>query len=235
MYRKEGENTTNKPLVIMTLVLGEQQCQKCSKLVKEVGITGGITIIGKGTVKGTILELLGIRSQKKEIINFLMTKDTSDEMIEYFTEELGLTEPGKGIIYITPVELASITVDGRQVIVKAAEVEGVNNMFKKLTVIVDRGVGGDVMDIARKAGVKGGTIMNGRGTGAEYTATLFGMEIEPEKELVMILMPTGLVDKVVDVLFRELKMEDPGNGIMFVEPVIGVRGLLDLEGEKKNG
>ena len=55
------------------------------------------------------------------------------------------------------------------------------------------------------------------------------MEIEPEKELVMMLMPSGLIDKVVDDLFRELKLEDPRNGILFVEPVLSVCGLLDLE------
>jgi len=76
--------------------------------------------------------------------------------------------------------------------------------------------------------------MHGRGTGAEYTAKLFGMEIEPEKELVMILLPAGLVDKVADDLFRELKLQDPGNGILFVEPVLSVRGLLDQRDDEVN-
>ena len=216
----------------MTLILGEEQCRKCSRMVKEVGIYGGITIIGKGTVNNAVLKLLGIKDQKKEIINFLISKERSGELIDHFTKELGLAEPGKGIIYITPVIYASLTENGRQVIVKTTEDEDNKDMFKKLTVIVDRGMAVDVMDIALKAGVRGGTIMHGRGTGAEHTTTLFGMQIEPEKELVMILMPTGLVDKVVDDLYRELKLDDPGNGILFVEPVLGVRGLLDLEDSK---
>lgn len=229
MNRQEGKITTNKPLVIMTLILDEQQRQRCARIVKEVGIRGGITIIGKGTVNSTVLDLLGIRSQKKEIINFLISKDSSEELVDHFTQALGLSEPGKGIIYLTPVVIASLTVNGKQVVVKTVEGEGEKDMFKKLTVIVDRGMAEDVMDIARKAGVRGGTIMHGRGTGAEYTVKLFGMEIEPEKELVMILMPSKLIDKVVDDLFKGLKLEDPGNGILFVEPVLGVRGLLDLE------
>ncbi len=216
----------------MTLILGEEQCRKCSRMVKEVGIYGGITIIGKGTVNNAVLKLLGIKDQKKEIINFLISKERSGELIDHFTKELGLAEPGKGIIYITPVIYASLTENGRQVIVKTTEDEDNKDMFKKLTVIVDRGMAVDVMDIALKAGVRGGTIMHGRGTGAEHTTTLFGMQIEPEKELVIILMPTGLVDKVVDDLYRELKLDDPGNGILFVEPVLGVRGLLDLEDSK---
>ncbi len=231
MNRQEGKIAINKPLVIMTLILDEHQCQKCAKIAKEVGIRGGITIIGKGTVSNTVLNLFGIKSQKKEIINFLISKDSFEELIDHFAKALRLTEPGQGIIYSTPVILASLTVEGKQVIVKAVEDEGESGMFKKLTVIVDRGMADDVMDIARKAGVKGGTIMHGRGTGAEYTAKLFGMEIEPEKELVMMLMPSGLIDNVVDDLFRELKLEDPRNGILFVEPVLSVCGILDLKEE----
>ena len=203
----------------MTLILGEEQCRKCSRMVKEVGIYGGITIIGKGTVNNAVLKLLGIKDQKKEIINFLISKERSGELIDHFTKELGLAEPGKGIIYITPVIYASLTENGRQVIVKTTEDEDNKDMFKKLTAIVDRGMAVDVMDIALKAGVRGGTIMHGRGTGAEHTTTLFGMQIEPEKELVIILMPTGLVDKVVDDLYRELKLDDPGNGILITHPL----------------
>lgn len=90
------------------------------------------------------------------------------------------------------------------------------------------------MDIARRSGVTGGTIMHGRGTGSEYTQKLFGLEIEPEKELVMILMPSELVDKVVNDIYQELHLENPGNGILFVEPIVEVRGLFDSHSHNKN-
>ncbi len=234
MDKHEKTVITEQPLLIMTLILDEQKCHRCIKIAKERGVRGGITIICKGTVKSTVLNLLGIKSQKKEIINFLIEQNKAEELIGEFTTALRLTEPGHGIIYTTPVILASRIIDRKQVIVKTVGYEEENGMFKKLTVIVDRGMADEVMDIAHQLGVKGGTIMHGRGTGAEHTAKLFGIEIEPEKELVMILMPSGLIDKVVDELFHKLKLEDAGNGILFVEPVIGVRGLLDLEENEKN-
>jgi nitrogen regulatory protein PII len=100
-------------------------------------------------------------------------------------------------------------------------------MFKKLTVVVDRGMSGEVMDIALKAGVRGGTILHGRGAGADIATKLFGMDIEPEKELVLILLPDALVDKVVDALTEQLKLSESGMGILFVEPVIETRGLIE--------
>lgn len=63
--------------------------------------------------------------------------------------------------------------------------------------------------------------------GAEYTEKLFGVEIEPEKELVLILIPNELVNKVVSTLYEELQLDEPGKGILFVEPVMEVRGLFE--------
>ena len=39
-----------------------------------------------------------------------------------------------------------------------------------------------------KAGAQGGTIMRGRGTGIHETAKIFGIPIEPEKEIVLTLI-----------------------------------------------
>ena len=54
------------------------------------------------------------------------------------------------------------------------------------------------------------------------------MEIEPEKELVIILTPKDLVDKVVSALTEELDLNEPGKGILFIEPVVDIRGLIEM-------
>lgn len=105
-------------------------------------------------------------------------------------------------------------------------------MFQKLTVIVDRGMAEDVMDIARRAGVRGGTILHGRGAGAEMATKLFGIEIEPEKELVLILVPSELIKKVIEDLTTELQLDEPGKGILFVEPILETRGLFEMHNKK---
>lgn len=51
---------------LLTLILSENQSHKCVRLAKEQGIKGGIIIIGRGTVSNTVLNLLGIKNQKKK-------------------------------------------------------------------------------------------------------------------------------------------------------------------------
>lgn len=98
--------------------------------------------------------------------------------------------------------------------------------YKKLTIIVNLGMAEEIMAIARHAGAKGGTILHGRGTGAQVSEKLFGIEIEPEKELLLILAPEDVANTVILALEEALSLDRPGTGILYVESVSEVRGLV---------
>jgi len=218
---------------MLTLILSENQSHKCLHLLKKQNIRNGVVIIGKGTVSSTVLNLFGITNQRRDIIKILLKKERAEEIMDYFDEMLQLSKPGHGIAYTSPVISAvglheQETKHEQTVTNKVQHNMEEKSMFKKLTVIVDRGMSDDVMDIAREAGVRGGTILHGRGANAEIATNLFGVEIEPEKELVIILMPDDLVDKVIHALCQELHLDEPGKGILYVEPVIDTRGLFEM-------
>lgn len=217
---------------MLTLILSENQSNKCVRLLKEKELNDGMVIIGRGTVSSSVLNILGIKNQRKDIVQILLKKDKAEEILDYFDDVLQLKKPGHGIAYTTPVIFASgLTgqeTDNRQVAANTDKNPEGKSMFNKMTVIVDRGMSNDVMEIALKEGVRGGTILHGRGAGAEIATNLFGVKIEPEKELVIILMPNDLVDKVANALSEELHLDEPGKGILFVEPIIDTRGLLEM-------
>lgn len=98
-------------------------------------------------------------------------------------------------------------------------------MYKAIFTIVDRGKGENVMDAAKEAGAKGGTIINGRGSGIHETEVLFSMPIEPEKEIVMILAEDHLVNAIVSSIREKLEIDEPGKGIMFLLDVNKTYGL----------
>jgi len=233
MNKQTKEPAGGRALLIVTLILNEQQCHRFDRLAKAKDIRSGIIVYGRGTVKSATLNLFGIKSQKREIVNFLIEEDRAKETLDYFARELRLNEPGHGIAFASRVVSLTQVMRNPDTLSTVQAMEG-ESMYKKLTVVVNRGMAETVMEIARKSGVKGGTVIHGRGTGSDVTAKLLGMEIQPEKELVMILMPGDLVEKVVNDLFHELKMDAPGNGILFVEPVSEVRGLVDAKCNGKN-
>lgn len=91
--------------------------------------------------------------------------------------------------------------------------------------IVNSGYSDVVMEAAKKLGAGGGTVINARGTAPKDAETIFGITIEPEKEIVMILVPTSIKANVLHALYQEAGLDTPGQGIAFALPVDGVVGL----------
>lgn len=93
--------------------------------------------------------------------------------------------------------------------------------------IVNSGYSESVMDAAKKLGARGGTVINARGTANKDAETFFGITIEPEKEIVMILVPASIKDDVLHALYKEAGLDTRGQGIAFTMPVDSVVGLSE--------
>ena len=93
--------------------------------------------------------------------------------------------------------------------------------------IVNSGYSDAVMEAAKKFGARGGTVINARGTASKEAETFFHITIEPEKEIVMILVPVAIKDDVLHALYKEVGLDTAGQGIAFSVPVDGVVGILD--------
>lgn len=99
--------------------------------------------------------------------------------------------------------------------------------------IVNSGFSEAVMEAARSVGARGGTVLNARGTGAKEAEALFKITVQPEKEMVMILIPSQLRNELLRVLYDKVGLNTPGQGIAFSMPVDQVVGLSPAEQEKK--
>ena len=91
--------------------------------------------------------------------------------------------------------------------------------------IVNSGFSEAVMDAAKEFGARGGTVIRARGTANSEAEKLFGITIQPEKEIVMILVPTEIKNDILHALYREVGLKTPGQGIAFSMPVDNVVGL----------
>ena len=91
--------------------------------------------------------------------------------------------------------------------------------------IVRKGWGSAVLDASVKAGARGGTVLYGRGAGINEREKIFGLSIEPEKEIVFTVVRADLVDKVLGDIVLAADLNDTGRGIAFVLPVEKVVGV----------
>ena len=97
--------------------------------------------------------------------------------------------------------------------------------FEMIICIVNAGFSDSVMEAARRFGARGGTVIRARGTARKDAEKFFGITVEPEKEMVMIVVPASIRDGILHELYNAVGMNTPGHGIAFSLPVDEAVGL----------
>ena len=110
--------------------------------------------------------------------------------------------------------------------------------YEVIFCIVNSGFADEVMEAARKLGAKGGTVIRARGTASEAAEKLYNIAIQPEKEIVMILIDAKIKNNMLHGLYNAVGLNTPGQGIAFTMPVDGVVGIpieVEEKSEKEEG
>ena len=97
--------------------------------------------------------------------------------------------------------------------------------YEMIFCIVNSGYSQLVMDAAKEAGARGGTVIRGRGTANQEAEEFFHITIQPEKEIVMILVKAGIKDDVLKRVYEAAGLNSAGQGIAFSMPVDATVGL----------
>ena len=103
------------------------------------------------------------------------------------------------------------------------------NDYEVIFAIVNEGYAEDVMDVARQQGARGGTILNARGVAREEAAAFFGISLNIEKEIVMMVVHKDIKNDILNAIYKEMGMAKKAQGIAFSLPVTDTAGLVKVE------
>ncbi len=97
--------------------------------------------------------------------------------------------------------------------------------FKIILASVKADITEKIVDTAKEAGATGATIIPARGTGIHEAKTFFGLSLEAQTDIIMLLVEEHIVMKILDAIKEAGEFHKPGTGIAFVVPVEHVIGL----------
>lgn len=106
--------------------------------------------------------------------------------------------------------------------------------FDLIITIVNRGFDDVVMDAARKAGATGGTILHARGAGVHEAEKFFGISIQPEKDVILILAKREYKKQIMYEIRNKAGLNKEGKGLSFSLPVEDVCGIVHMNLDFKN-
>ena len=91
--------------------------------------------------------------------------------------------------------------------------------YELIVCIVNAGFSQNVMEAARSAGAQGGTILRARGSANPEAEEFFNINIQSDKEVLLILVPKAIKDDVLKAVYKDCGLGDEARGIAFSLPV----------------
>ena len=209
---------------LVICVVNSGHGSKVLKIAKNYGIRGGTICMGTGLVHNRLLEFLDLDDIRREIVFMATEKEIAGTVTQGLNKEMAFRKPNHGIVFSVPIEClygTQICGDNNRSENKVVE----NTMFSAIFTVVDRGIGEDVVDASKEAGARGATIIHARGSGIHETEMLFAMQIEPEKDMVLILAKSEMCDDIISSIRNRINIDDPGTGIIFTLGINNAYGL----------
>ena len=159
---------------------------------------------GKGTATSEIMDILGLGSTEKDIVISYATSAAADLLLNKLDNDLRGAVTFGGVTFSVPLTglsnlvLATITykTDLRKGDNKMSHEHKDENSLILIT--CNQGTSDMVMETAKKAGARGGTVLRARLSGVEELESSYGLTMTPEKEILMIIVPNEIRNAVME-------------------------------------
>ena len=217
-------------LYLMVTVAGRDRIPDFITLYRDKGLDVHFLSLGHGTATEHYLRYLALDETEKMVCLSVVTGRKWLEVKKAMSVRLRIEAPGVGIAFVAPLaafggkrELMFLT-DGQDY-VKGEETALKGTEQELLIAVGNQGYSEMIMDAAREAGARGGTVIHARGTGQEKAERFLGISLASEKDLVLIVTAA---EKKTDMMQRIIRQAGPGTqagAIVFSVPVSDTAGM----------
>ena len=194
---------------------------------------------GQGTAPSELLDIFGLGGTTRIISIGVMPKVVMPELFKEIARKLYFHQRGGGIVITLPItglqspmlhllndEARAQTEQRIKERIKG-DMEEIHEKshYSVIWVSVAAGYCDEVVDTARAAGAKGGTILRGRRRNLEHVSQNFGIPLQDEQEFVLIVIPKEKKNEVMTAICNACGLHTPAHGIIFSLPVDDAIGL----------
>lgn len=218
-------------LYLMMTVTGRTGMPDFIRLYKDKGLDSHLISLGHGTAAEMYMRLLALDETEKMVCMTVVTGRKWLEVKKAMSVRLRIEAPGVGIAYIIPLsaiggkrELMFLT-DGQDY-ERGAETVLKGTEQELLVVICNQGYNEQVMDAARAAGARGGTVIHARGTGQEKAEKFLGISLASEKDIILIVTPTEKKAGMMQQIMKDAGVGTRAGAIVFAVPVTDTAGMI---------
>lgn len=227
---EKNQNTSFRILVVITT---PKLSELATKYFERIKFPIHYKINAVGTAPSDILDILGIGSPDKCIILSMASKSNANVLLRELYAELMFGVPGNGIAFTIPLNAANnklvkimngvsdanLKSDGKEELIMS-DIKRV-----MIAAVINPGFSDEVMKAAKSAGARGGTIIHGRGVSDEESINQWGLGLQEEKEIVLIVAESDKKVAIMEAISEKCGVNTEANGFVTAVPLDTVIGL----------
>lgn len=246
----ETTATKNKiETVLLTAIISPDRVNSFEDFFTQHRTPTMMKTMGIGTASSDILDYLGIGESDKEVLFTVVSKSRGRQLMKNMDRQLQLYIPGNGIAFSVPLaSFAGMTalemmcgekeeqLRNNKDTEKNPEVDKMNqqaeSQYQLIIAITNRGYVDEVMDAARAASARGGTVIHALGTGNKHVEQFFGISIAQERDMIFIVSTAKAKNAIMKAIVAEAGKTTQSHAMVFslpVDDVVGLRMLDDSE------
>ena len=209
----------------MLFIINDNE-KKLNTLINKFHLPFNTIMYGEGTASQSILDFLGLSKTKKNILASIIPDGMENDLISYLKDSTNINEIGKGVAFTVPLSSSS------KYIKEAFQEKEENNMKNKsnyhlVITVAAEGKADKIMDIAKKSGANGGTLLKGRGMGGKSSLKFFNMTIEPEKDILLIVCKEDTRKKIMESILEKYGINTDSKAMCISLPIDCVLGNVE--------
>ena len=168
---------------------------------------------------------------KKGAVGAVLAREVPFEEMKAMEEKLHIGVPGHGIVIAVPIK----SVGGGNTVAylnggrSPKYTPDLSCAYELIIAIANEGGTDAVMNAARAAGARGGTVLHGKGTGAKGAPKFYNISIAAEKEVILIVSAAGQKAEIMRSILRKAGPDSDAGAIVFSLPASAVAGFGLLE------
>ncbi len=216
---------TVDPIQIVISIVERGKGTDLIQTYKQFKIIQHFQSAGRGTAASHLLDTLGFGTTERDIVLSIAPKDTIRQLMYYLKDDDRSNLDAKGIAF--SLDLSGLNA---MLAVGLSRIESMEpergemlmeqgNHHNLILVVVNQGYTDAVMDTARAAGARGGTVIRARWVGAEESEKFLGITLQTEKEILAIVASSKEHGKIMEEINRIHGLKSSPQAIVISLPI----------------
>ncbi|MBO7148446.1 MAG: hypothetical protein J6V93_01170 [Clostridia bacterium] len=214
----------NKRLMVLLSIVERDKGKKLINYLESINIRLNLQCVGYGTAPTEMMDIFGLGTKDKDIIISIGAESIIKDMMANFGEAFESHAKYGGLMIVLKSSAANRIMSELLNRESGATFEkGTGSMKNEhhnnlILISVNEGYSDSVMQVAKKAGATGGTVIKGRLADTEMFEQISDSQVDGDREILCILAPFNTSKQIMEDVNAQYGTTSEANGLIVAIP-----------------